>query len=46
MKSNHIFYCRPILIIFQHDGLLKQVKIAWCLLWDSNNHFHTLSPPQ
>ena len=33
MESDHMFYCRPKLIIFQHNGLLKYVKIAVCLLF-------------
>ena len=28
MWSDHKFYCRPKLVIFQHNGLLK---FAWCL---------------
>ena len=43
MWSDHIFYCRPKLIMFQHNGLLKYIKIAWCLLWDTSNHYHLLN---
>ena len=32
MWSDHIFHYRPKSITFRHNGLLKSVKITWCLL--------------